>query len=88
MAAVGTIAGGAEVIDSRYRNFRFRAGHVIADNASSGAYVVIDRTVTTAEIDLIAQKVEVDCVDGNLQYSGTGEDVQGHPGEALALAAN
>ena len=46
MAAVGTIAGGAEVIDSRYRNFRFRAGDVIADNASSGAYVVIDKTVT------------------------------------------
>src|SRR5690349_14379918 len=48
MAAVGTMAGGAEVIDSRYRNFRFRAGDVIADNASSGAYVVIDRTVTPA----------------------------------------
>ena len=46
MAAVDTIAGGAEVIDSRYRNFRFRAGDVIADNASSGAYVVIDKTVT------------------------------------------
>ena len=87
MAAVGTIAGGAEVIDSRYRNFRFRAGDVIADNASSGAYVVIDRTVTPDEIDLLVEKVDVS-VDGRLQYSGTGEDVQGHPGEALALAAN
>src|SRR5689334_424078 len=87
MAAVGSIAGGAEVIDSRYRNFRFRAGDVIADNASSGAYVVIDNTVTPDEIDLRAEKVEVH-VDGKLQYSGSGEDVQGHPGEALALAAN
>ena len=87
MAAVDTIAGGAEVIDSRYRNFRFRAGDVIADNASSGAYVVIDKTVTPDEIDLLAEKVEV-YVDGKLEYSGTGEDVQGHPGEALALAAN
>jgi len=87
MAAVGSIAGGAEVIDSRYRNFRFRAGDVIADNASSGAYIVIDNTVTPDEIDLRAEKVEVH-VDGQLQYSGTGEDVQGHPGEALALAAN
>jgi 2-oxo-3-hexenedioate decarboxylase len=87
MAAVGSIAGGAEVIDSRYRNFRFRAGDVIADNASSGAYVVIDKTVAPDEIDLLAEKVEVH-VDGKLQYSGTGEDVQGHPGEALALAAN
>ena len=87
MAAVGTIAGGAEVIDSRYRNFRFRAGDVIADNASSGAYVVIDKTVTPDEIDLLAEKVDV-YVGGKLEYSGTGEDVQGHPGEALALAAN
>ena len=87
MAAVGTIAGGAEVIDSRYRNFRFRAGDVIADNASSGAYVVIDKTNTPDQIDLIAETVEV-YVDGELQYSGSGEDVQGHPGEALALAAN
>ena len=87
MAAVDTIAGGAEVIDSRYRNFRFRAGDVIADNASSGAYVVIDKTVTPYEIDLLAEKVDV-YVDDKLEYSGTGEDVQGHPGEALALAAN
>lgn len=87
MAAVDTIAGGAEVIDSRYRNFRFRAGDVIADNASSGAYVVIDKTVTPDGIDLLDEKVDV-YVDGKLQYSGTGKDVQGHPGEALALAAN
>jgi 2-oxo-3-hexenedioate decarboxylase len=87
MAAVDTIAGGAEVIDSRYRNFRFRAGDVIADNASSGAYVVIDKTVTPSEINLLAEKVDV-YVDDKLEYSGTGEDVQGHPGEALALAAN
>lgn len=87
MAAVDTIAGGAEVIDSRYRNFRFRAGDVIADNASSGAYVVIDKTVTPDEIDLLTEKVEV-YVDGKLEQTGTGEDVQGHPGEALALAAN
>jgi len=79
MAAVGTIAGGAEVIDSRYRNFRFRAGDVIADNASSGAFVILDTTVTPDEIDLLAEKVDV-YVDGQLQYCGTGKDVQGHPG--------
>ena len=36
MAAVGTVSAGAEVIDSRYKDFRFRAGDVVADNASSG----------------------------------------------------
>ncbi|MDO5682777.1 MAG: 4-oxalocrotonate decarboxylase [Propionibacteriaceae bacterium] len=87
MAAVETVAGGAEVIDSRYRNFRFRAGDVIADNASSGAYVVIDKTVAPADIDLLTESVEI-YVDGKLEQTGTGKDVQGHPGEALALAAN
>lgn len=87
MAAVESVAGGAEVIDSRYRNFRFRAGDVVADNASSGAYVVIEKTVSPDDIDLIAEPVEV-YVDGKLEQTGTGADVQGHPGEALALAAN
>ena len=36
MAAVESVWGGAEVIDSRYRDFRFTAGDVAADNASSG----------------------------------------------------
>lgn len=87
MAAVESVAGGAEVIDSRYRNFRFRAGDVVADNASSGAYVVLDHTVNPGDIDLIAETIEV-YVDGKLEQTGTGADVQGHPGEALALAAN
>ena len=46
MAAVGTVSAGAEVIDSRYQNFRFRAGDVVADNASSGAYATGSIVVT------------------------------------------
>lgn len=38
MAAVESVWGGAEVIDSRYQDFRFKAGDVSADNASSGAF--------------------------------------------------
>ncbi|WP_240917603.1 4-hydroxy-2-oxovalerate aldolase [Phycicoccus sp. HDW14] len=39
MSAVESVWGGAEVIDSRYKDFRFTAGDVAADNASSGAFV-------------------------------------------------
>ena len=39
MSAVESVWGGAEVIDSRYRDFRFTAGDVAADNASSGVFV-------------------------------------------------
>jgi len=43
--------------------------------------------VKPEDIDLLNEKVEV-YVDGKLEHTGTGADVQGHPGEALALAAN
>ncbi len=87
MAAVDTVLGGAEVIDSRYRDFKFAAGDVIADNASSGAFVTGPIAVPPSEIDLSLEAVLVE-VDGVTVDSATGAAVQGHPGEALALAAN
>ena len=82
-----TFSAGTEVIDSRYKNFRFRAGDVIADNASSGAWATGSIVVKPDDIDLLAEKVEV-YVDSKLEHTGTGADEQGHPGEALTLAAN
>ena len=35
----GAVYGGVEVIDSRYRDFRFTLADVVADNASSGCFV-------------------------------------------------
>lgn len=87
MAAVGSVWGGAEVIDSRYRDFRFKAGDVAADNASSGAFVTGPVGLPPAALDLSLEAALVE-VDGQVVDSATGAAVQGHPGEALALAAN
>ena len=87
MAAVASVWAGGEVIDSRYRDFRFTAGDVVADNASSGAYVTGPIGLPPAELDLALEAVLVE-VDGQVVDSATGAAVQGHPGEALALAAN
>lgn len=87
MAAVDQVLGGAEVIDSRYKDFKFAAGDVIADNASSGAYVTGPISLPPSELDLSLEAVLVE-VDGEVVDSATGAAVQGHPGEALALAAN
>lgn len=87
MSAVESVWGGAEVIDSRYRNFRFKAGDVSADNASSGAFVTGPVGLPPAELDLALEAVLVE-VNGEILDSATGAAVQGHPGEALALAAN
>jgi len=87
MTAVDLVLGGAEVIDSRYRDFRFTAGDVVADNASSAAYVTGPVGVRPTDLDLSLEAVLVE-VDGQVVDSATGAAVLGHPGEALALAAN
>ncbi len=87
MAAVESVWGGAEVIDSRYRDFRFTAGDVAADNASSGAFTTGPVGLPPSALDLGLEAVLVE-VDGVIVDSATGAAVQGHPGEALALAAN
>lgn len=87
MSAVASVWGGAEVIDSRYRDFRFTAGDVAADNASSAAFVTGPVGLPPADLDLSLEGVLVE-VDGVVVDSATGAAVQGHPGEALALAAN
>lgn len=87
LAAVEAVYAGAEVIDSRYRDFKFTAGDVVADNASSGAYVVGDLAVVPSDLDLVAEEVRV-VVDGEVVDKATGAAVLGHPAEALALAVN
>lgn len=87
MAAVDAVMAGVEIIDSRYKDFRFLLPDVVADNASSGAFVTGPRQVPPHSIDLGLEAVLVE-VDGKIVDSATGAAVQGHPGEALALAAN
>ena len=87
LAAVGSVHAGFEIIDSRYRDFRFRLPDVIADNASSAYFVVSGRAYSPADLDLVAEEVVVK-VDGVEVDRATGAAVQGHPAAALALAAN
>lgn len=87
MAAVDWVTAGVEVIDSRYRNFRFRAADVVADNASSAGYVTGGIQLRPDRLDMSGEPVSVE-VDGVIVDSATGAAILGHPGEALALAAN
>jgi 2-oxo-3-hexenedioate decarboxylase len=87
LAAVDSVYAGLEIIDSRYRNFRFTLPDVVADNASSARFVIgpIGRRAEDLDLALEACLLEV---DGVVVDSATGAAVQGHPAEALALAAN
>ncbi|MBE1533751.1 2-keto-4-pentenoate hydratase [Actinomadura algeriensis] len=87
LAAVARVGAGLEVIDSRYTDFKFALPDVVADNASSARYLVGDLWRDPAELDLAAEPCRLD-IDGEEVDSATGAAVQGHPAEALALAAN
>jgi 2-oxo-3-hexenedioate decarboxylase len=87
LAAVGAIHSAVEVIDSRYRDFRFTLPDVVADNASTAALVTGPVARRPHELDLTLEPCLVE-VDGAVVDSATGAAVQGHPAEALALAAN
>ena len=87
MTAVGRVYAGIEIIDSRYRNFRFTLPDVVADNASSARYLTGSIGVPPEDLDLALEACLVE-VNGVVVDSATGASVQGHPAEALALAAN
>ncbi len=87
LAAVDRVFAGAEVIDSRCRDFRFTLPDVVADNGSAGRFVIGSVGRAPETLDLAHEAVLVE-VDGQVTDSATGAAVQGHPGEALAFAAN
>lgn len=87
MEAVSHVYGGLEIIDSRYTDFKFTLPDVVADNASSARFVVGGLARKPDELDLALEACLLD-VDGEVVSSATGAAVQGHPAEALALAAN
>lgn len=87
LAAVDRVYAGIEIIDSRYADFRFTLPDVVADNGSSGVFVTgpVGRAASEMDLSLEACLLEV---DGEIVDTATGAAVQGHPAEALALAAN
>ena len=85
--AVESVYAGFEVIDSRFVDYSFALPDVVADNASSAFFVVGGKAVNPRDIDLALEAVVV-TVNGATVATATGAAVQGHPAEALALAAN
>jgi 2-oxo-3-hexenedioate decarboxylase len=85
--AVESVHAGLEIIDSRYVDFKFTLPDVVADNASSARFLLGGKALSPKNLDL-ALEACVLTVNGTVVASATGAAVQGHPAEALALAAN
>jgi 2-oxo-3-hexenedioate decarboxylase len=87
LRSVAAVHGGVEIIDSRYADFRFTLPDVVADNASSALFGTGSVAAPPERLDLALEACLLE-VDGAVVDSATGAAVQGHPAEALALAAN
>ncbi len=87
LAATDFVMAGIEVIDSRYRDFKFDLKSVIADNCSSSRYVLGGMAVPVADLDLRTLGVVME-KNGQVVSIGAGAAVLGHPAAAVAMLAN
>lgn len=87
LEAVESVRAGFEIIDSRYKDFRFQLPDVVADNASSSRFFLGLERCDPIDVDLAAEECILS-IDGDPVDSATGAAIQGHPAEALAHAVN
>ncbi|MDI3469822.1 MAG: 4-oxalocrotonate decarboxylase [Pseudolabrys sp.] len=83
--AVEAVLPAIEIIDSRYRNFKFSLADVIADNSSSSAYILGQPIPTRRAIDNVGMVL---LIDGKPAEIGSSAAVLGSPWRALVAAAH
>jgi 2-oxo-3-hexenedioate decarboxylase len=84
LACVEAVAPALEIIDSRYRDFKFSLPEVVADNASSSGFVVgrwCDPREDFGNLGLTL------CIDGRAVQLGSTAAILGHPLRSLVAAA-
>jgi 2-oxo-3-hexenedioate decarboxylase len=84
LSAVEAIAPAMEIIDSRYRDFKFALPDVIADNSSSSGFVVGGWNRPDQDFANLGIVLEV---DGRPTQIGSTAAILGHPIRSLVAAA-
>lgn len=87
LAATEFVLPGIEVIDSRYRDFKFDLKSVVADNTSAARFVVGGRAMRPEQVDMRTLGVVME-KNGEVVSIGAGAAVLGHPAAAVAALAN
>ena len=87
MAAIDFVIPGVEIIDSRYRDFKFDLKSVVADNTSAARFVVGGRAQRPEAVDLRTVGIVLE-KNGQPVAIGAGAAVLGHPAAAIAMLAN
>jgi 2-oxo-3-hexenedioate decarboxylase len=84
LAAVEAVAPALEIIDSRYRDFKFSLPEVIADNASSSGFVIGGWHDPRRDIGNLGLVLSI---DGRTVQVGSTSAILGHPLRSLVAAA-
>jgi 2-oxo-3-hexenedioate decarboxylase len=87
MAAVDFVLPAVEIIDSRYRDFKFDLKSVIADNTSASRFAIGGRMRDLGDLDLRNLGVVLE-KNGEVVSMAAGAAVLGHPLTAVAMLAN
>jgi 2-oxo-3-hexenedioate decarboxylase len=87
LAAIDFVVPGVEIIDSRYRDFKFDLKSVIADNTSASRFVVGGRARNADDLDLRTLGVVME-KNGEIVAMAAGAAVMGNPAAAIAALAN
>jgi 2-oxo-3-hexenedioate decarboxylase len=84
MAAVDGVAPAIEVIDSRYKDFKFSLTDVVADNSSSSGLVIGPWSRADFDLSNLGMIFEI---DGRAKQIGSSAAILGHPINSLVAAA-
>lgn len=84
MSAVEAVAPALEIIDSRYRDFRFSLQDVIADNCSSSGFVLGQWQRAIPQLDNLGMVL---AIDGDAREFGSSAAILGNPWRSLVAAA-
>ncbi len=87
LAATDFVMPGIEVIDSRYRDFKFDLKSVVADNTSAARFVIGGLAQRPESVDLRTCGIVLE-KNGEPVALGAGAAVLGHPAAAIAMLAN
>jgi 2-keto-4-pentenoate hydratase len=81
------VTAALEIIDSRIRDWKIKIQDSVADNASSGAFVLGSKLVPLTRLDLRCVGF-VMTKNGQLAATGAGAAVLGNPAQSVAWLAN
>lgn len=87
LKATDYVVAAFEIVDSRIENWNIKLIDTVADNASSGCYVLGDKKLSINEVDLLNIDMKL-YKNGELIETGNSKAVLGNPAIAVAWLAN